>query len=60
LDKEIPGAQVEGMGIAFYGYFTFDYAIDGQIAGMLSVHNNGQTWLHTWHGDFLTEVELTE
>ncbi len=60
LDEEIPGAQVEGMGIAFYGYFTFDYAIDGQIAGMLSVHTNGQTWLHTWHGDFITEVELSE
>jgi hypothetical protein len=60
LDEEIPGAQVEGMGIAFYGYFTFDYAVDGQIAGMLSVHNNGQTWLHTWHGNFISEVELAE
>ena len=60
LDQEISGAQVEGMGIAFYGYFTFDYSIDGQIAGMLSVHNNGQTWLHTWHGDFISEVELAE
>ena len=60
LDKQIPGAQVEGMGIAFYGYYTFDYTIDGQIAGMLSVHNNGQTWLHTWHGNFMSEVEVAE
>jgi len=60
LDEQVPGAQVEGMGIAFYGYFTFDYVIDGKITGMLSVHNNGQTWLHTWHGDFVTELELVE
>jgi len=60
LDEQVPGAEVEGMGIAFYGYFTFDYTVDGQIAGMLSVHNNGQTWVHTWHGAFLSEVELAE
>lgn len=60
LDEQVPGAEVEGMGIAFYGYFTFDYAVDGQIAGMLSVHNNGQTWIHTWHGAFISEVELAE
>ena len=60
LDEQVPGAEVEGMGIAFYGYFTFDYAVDGQIAGMLSVHNNGQTWVHTWHGAFISEVELAE
>ncbi|MHB0922764.1 MAG: hypothetical protein ACYC3H_02205 [Bellilinea sp.] len=60
LDKEIPGAVVEGMGIEFYGYFTFDYAIDDTIAGMLSVRNNGQTWIHNWHGNFIGEVELDE
>lgn len=60
LDEQVPGAQVEGMGIEFYGYFTFDYTVDGQIAGMLSVHNNGQTWVHTWHGVFISEVELAE
>lgn len=60
LDKEIPGAVIEGMGIEFYGYFTFDYAIDDTVAGMLSVRNNGQTWLHDWHGSFFAEVELDE
>ncbi|MFA5838255.1 MAG: hypothetical protein WC837_15015 [Bellilinea sp.] len=60
LDEQVPGAEVEGMGIAFYGYLTFDYTVDGQIAGMLSVHNNGQTWVHTWHGAFVSEVELVE
>lgn len=60
LDNEIPGAVVEGMGIEFYGYFTFDYTIDDTIAGMLSVRSNGQTWLHNWHGVFIAEVELDE
>lgn len=60
LDEQLPGAEVEGMGIEFYGYYTFDYAIDGKIAGMLSVSNDGQTWLHTWHGAFIGEIELDE
>lgn len=60
LDNEIPGAVIEGMGIEFYGYFTFDYAVDDTVAGMLSVRNNGQIWLHDWHGRFIAEVELDE
>ncbi len=61
LDTELPGAEVEGMGIDFYGYFTFDYAIDGRIAGMLSVNAASQdVWLHTWHGEFIDEIELDE
>lgn len=60
LDRQIPGAVIEGMGIEFYGYFTFDYTLDDEIAGMLSVNNNGQTWLHDWHGPFIAEVELHE
>lgn len=58
LDEDVPGAVVEGMGIEFYGYFTFDYAVEGEIAGMLSVHTSGQTWIHDWHGGFIAEVEL--
>jgi hypothetical protein len=58
LDEQIPAAEVEGMGIEFYGYFTFDYTVNGQNAGMLSVRNDGQSGVHTWHGDFLSEVEL--
>lgn len=60
LDKDVPGAVIEGMGFEFYGYFTFDYAIDGKITGMLSVNDNGQTWIHDWHGAFINEIELDE
>lgn len=60
LEEQFPGAELEGMGIEFYGYHTFDYAIDGKIAGMLSVSSDGRTWLHTWHGAFIQEIELDE
>ncbi len=61
LDAQVPGAQVEPDGYTFYGYYTFDYKVDGQIAGMLSVNGfDGQTWLHTWHGQFITEKELLQ
>lgn len=61
LDDQLPGAEVEGMGFEFPGYFTFDYAVDGQITGMLSVNaSTGDAWLHTWHGAFITEIELEE
>lgn len=48
------------MATEFYGYYTFDYTLNGQTAGMLSVNGyTGQVWLHTWHGDFIQEVEFT-
>jgi len=60
LEEQVPGAKIEGMGVEFYGYYTFDYEIGGEIAGMLSVSNDRQTWLHTWHGAFIQEIELDE
>jgi len=59
LDSLKPGAKIEGDGTAFYGYFTFDYEVDGKIAGMLGVNGyTGQVWLHTWHGSFVGEQEV--
>ena len=59
LDTNIPGATIAEEGYTFYGYYTFDYEENGQMAGMLSV--NGYTssvWPHTWHGDFIAEEEF--
>jgi hypothetical protein len=43
----------------FYGYYTFHFLRSGQIAGMLSINgSSGQTWFHSWHGDFLQSREL--
>jgi hypothetical protein len=59
LDTNIPGAKLEADGISFYGHYTFDYTVNGQIGGMLSVNGgNGSIWLHTWHGAFVQETEV--
>jgi hypothetical protein len=61
LDAQVPGAKVEPDGSTFYGYYTFDYKLNGQIAGMLNVNGfTGQVWLHTWHGQFISEKELSK
>jgi hypothetical protein len=58
LDQSVPGAQVAEHGVAFYGYFTFDYEVDGTPAGMLSVNGeSGVVLLHGWHSTFIEEVE---
>ena len=42
----------------FYGYYTIDFSRDGHFIGMLSVNGyNGEVWYHTWHGQFISEVE---
>jgi hypothetical protein len=61
LDRRFAKAKVSTTGIDFYGYYTFDYEIDGQTAGMLSVNGeNGKVWFHNWHGDFIGEMEIKE
>jgi hypothetical protein len=58
LDENFQNAELDPLGQPFYGYFTFDYSVDGQTAGMVSVNStNGQVWPHTWHGQFIEEWE---
>ena len=55
------GTELVNEGYPFYGYYTFDYMQDGQMAGMLSVNgSSGQVWPHTWHGQFIEEWELED
>lgn len=59
LDANLPGTTIEGEGTAFYGYYTFDYEMNSQVAGMLSVNGlTGDVWPHAWHGDFISEEEF--
>lgn len=58
LDQQTTGAVISEDGFDFYGYYTFDYEIDGEVAGMLSVNGeSGRVWFHTWHGEFIDEME---
>lgn len=41
------------------GYYTFDFGRQ-EIEGMLSVNAySGQIWVHTWHGSYLGEMNVT-
>lgn len=59
LDQNLPGTSIaEGAG-AFYGYYTIHVMKGDQTYGMLSVNGyTGEVWYHTWHGDFITMIEL--
>jgi hypothetical protein len=58
LDANLAGAAAADDPTQFYGYYTLDFARDGEIIGMLSVNGyNGQIFLHTWHGTFIEEAE---
>ena len=59
LNANLNGAVAESDATQFYGYYTIDFTINGQTAGMLSVNGiTGQVWLHTWHGAFIQEIQL--
>ncbi|MCX6055416.1 MAG: hypothetical protein NTZ74_10990 [Chloroflexi bacterium] len=59
LDKNFTGAVVQGDGNDFYGYYSFDYKMDDQVIGMLSVNGvDGTVWFHNWHGTFISEEEI--
>lgn len=61
LDSNSAGATLNEGGYAFYGYYSFDYSVNGKVAGMLSVNGiSGRVWPHTWHGAFLQEEEVAQ
>jgi len=58
LDQAFPGAKVSE-GTEFYGYYTFDFDREGQVAGMLSVNAyTGRVWYHSWHAQFIAERDI--
>lgn len=59
LDNNLKGATAEEDATQFYGYYTIDFTIGGKTAGMVSVNGySGQVWYHSWHGDFVQEVQF--
>jgi len=42
----------------FPGYYTLHSLRDGEVVGMLSVHETtGRVWYHGWHGRFIAMLE---
>ncbi len=62
LSQVFPGREIDvEKPTIFYGYYTLDYKLDGVVHGMLSVNGfSGDVWYHSWHGDFIQEIELME
>ena len=60
LARTYPQATLT-MGVAFPGYYTFDFERARVTAGMVSVNAyTGQVWYHDWHGAFIEERDLGE
>lgn len=58
IDSYVPGGKVNEPE-RFYGYYTFDFSLNGNIYGMLSVNGyTGQVWYHSWHGAFRGEKQV--
>ena len=54
----LPGAQIQESH-EMPGYYTFDFGRN-DTESMLSVNAyNGQIWVHTWHGSYLGEMNVT-
>jgi hypothetical protein len=61
LDKAHPGAKLNEGGVAFYGYFSFNYSVDGKTAGVISVNGaTQQVWEPVGLGAFVGEKEMTQ
>jgi len=58
LTGYLPGAKILESN-EMPGYYTFDFGRNN-IEGMLSVNAySGQIWVHTWHGSYLGEMNMT-
>ena len=61
LDEKTEGVTIDSNGIEFYGYYSFEYQVDGETAGILSVNaEDGKLWFHNWLGNFIGKKEINE
>jgi hypothetical protein len=59
LNNYVSGATT-GDVTTFYGYYTIEVLNGGTTYGMLSVNGySGQVWVHTWHGTFVQEQQVS-
>ena len=59
LSANYPGTTT-GDVVTFYGYYTIEVLNNSNSYGMISVNGySGQVWYHTWHGNFIQELDVT-
>ncbi len=59
LNTYIPGTTT-GDVATFYGYYTIEVLNGTTPYGMMSVNGySGQVWVHTWHGTFIQELQVS-
>jgi hypothetical protein len=59
LNTYLPGSTT-GDVTTFSGYYTIEVLTNGTTSGMLSVNGyTGQVWVHTWHGTFIQELQVS-
>jgi hypothetical protein len=59
LTNYLPGTTT-GDVTTFYGYYTIEALNGTTTQGMLSVNGyTGQVWVHTWHGTFIQEHQVS-
>jgi hypothetical protein len=58
LTGYLPGSQIQESH-SLPGYYTFDFGRN-EIESMLSVNAySGQIWVHTWHGSYIGDMNMT-
>jgi len=61
LDDAGEDAAVNPDGIAFYGYYTFEYSVDDEVIGLVSVNAaDGDYWFHHWLGELISREDIAE
>jgi hypothetical protein len=59
LNTYLPGTTTGDVN-TFYGYYTIEVLNGGTTYGMMSVNGySGQVWVHTWHGTFIQELQVS-
>lgn len=60
LDDKGEDVTINPDGIAFYGYYTFEYSVDGKVTGLVSVNaEDGDYWFHEWLGEFIGREDIS-
>ena len=61
LKEESADLSIDPAGVAFHGYYTYEYQVEGKTAGLISVNaEDGDYWFHNWLGNFISREDVPE